>query len=334
MRIVFLNSLEKKDSGAMIQEAQVWIGEEEGIWRMGWNELLADGQSEDLWYEGSSWSEMLHVYRHRLAAKLGVGFRPVMEGIWDEKEGVTGRGMAAQKLFCYSELNGNEPVYNELTAWRRKKASAERKAPYLIASNRLLRMISVFLPQTADELLQLPGVGENKAGEYGAELLEITKGVERKRTFPLDWVEQEIDGEVFRTWLYKQKEVKYRAEMEKFSIRRAALEALAEGLKVEDICMRTGIERRDAVELLENLEKEGYNTDDLVSAELEEMSEAEQQAVWHAYEELGDALLKPVLHKVYGTEAAEGSSLDTLYERLRLIRIRYRRQRESARHAG
>ncbi|MGG3454855.1 HRDC domain-containing protein [Paenibacillus rhizolycopersici] len=334
MRIVFLNSLEKKDSGAMIQGAQVWIGEEEGIWRMGWNELLADGQSEDLWYEGSSWSEMLHVYRHRLAAKLGEGFRPVMEGIWDEKEGLTGRGMAAQKLFCYSELNGNEPVYNELTAWRRKKASAERKAPYLIASNRLLRMISVFLPQTADELLQLPGVGENKAGEYGAELLEITKAVERKRTFPLDWVEQEIDGEVFRTWLYKQKEVKYRAEMEKFSIRRAALEALADGLKVEDICMRTGIERRDAVELLENLEKEGYNTDDLVSAELEEMSEAEQQAVWHAYEELGDALLKPVLHKVYGTEAAEGSSLDTLYERLRLIRIRYRRQRESARHAG
>ncbi|GIP47221.1 HRDC domain-containing protein [Paenibacillus sp. DXFW5] len=334
MRIVFLNSLEKKDSGAMIQGAQVWIGEEEGVWRMGWNELLADGQSEDLWYEGSSWSEMLHVYRHRLAAKLGEGFRPVMEGIWDEKEGVTGRGMAAQKLFCYSELNGNEPVYNELTAWRRKKASAERKAPYLIASNRLLRMISVFLPQTADELLQLPGVGENKAGEYGAELLEITKAVERKRTFPLDWVEQEIDGEVFRTWLYKQKEVKYRAEMEKFSIRRAALQALAEGLKVEDICMRTGIERRDAVELLENLEKEGYNTDDLVSAELEEMSEAEQQAVWHAYEELGDALLKPVLHKVYGTEVAEGSSLDTLYERLRLIRIRYRRQRESARHAG
>ncbi|MBW4840119.1 MAG: HRDC domain-containing protein, partial [Paenibacillaceae bacterium] len=282
MRIVFLNSLEKKDGGAMIRGAQVWIGEEEGVWRMGWNELLADGQTEDLWYEGASWSEMLHIYRHRLAAKLGEGFRPVMEDIWDEKEGLTRRGMAAQKLFCYSELNGNEPVYNELTAWRRKKASAERKAPYLIASNRLLRMISVFLPQTADELLQLPGVGENKAGEYGAELLEITKAVERKRTFPLDWVEQEIDGEVFRTWLYKQKEVKYRAEMEKFSIRRAALEALAEGLKVEDICTRTGIERRDAVELLENLEKEGYNTDDLVSAELVEMPEAEQQAVWLA----------------------------------------------------
>ncbi|WP_068786709.1 HRDC domain-containing protein [Paenibacillus phocaensis] len=334
MRIVFLNSLEKKDDGAMLRGAQVWIGEEEGVWRMGWNELSVDGEKEDLWYEGASWSEMLHIYRHRLAAKLGEGFRPVMEGIWDEKEALTGRGMAAQKLICYSEFNGNEPVYNELTAWRRKKASSERKAPYLIASNRLLRMISVFLPQTVDELLQLPGVGENKAGEYGAELLAITQAADRNHGFPLDWVEQEIDDEVFRSWLYKQKEVKYRAEMEKFSVRRAVLEALAEGLKVEEICMRTGIERRDAVELLENLEKEGYNTDDLVSAELEEMPEAEQQAVWMAYEELGDTLLKPVLHKVYGTEAAEGGNLDTLYERLRLIRIRYRRHRESVRHAG
>ncbi|MGG6312471.1 HRDC domain-containing protein [Paenibacillus macerans] len=334
MRIVFLNSLEKKDDGAMLKGAQVWIGEEDGVWRMGWNELSADGGQEDLWYEGASWSEMLHIYRHRLASKLGEGFRPVMEGIWDEKEELSGRGMAAQKLFCYSEMNGNESMYNELAAWRRKKASAERKAPYLIASNRLLRMISVFLPRTVEELLQLPGVGENKASEYGAELLEITKNGERARDFPLDWVEGATDPEVFRSWLYKQKEAKFRVEMEKYSVRRAVLEALAEGLKVADICARAGIERREAVELLEDLEKEGYNTDDLVNSELEEMPEGEQTAVWQAYEELGDALLKPVLQKVYGSEAPDGGNLDMLYERLRLIRIRYRRHRDSARHAG
>ncbi|WP_430101135.1 HRDC domain-containing protein [Paenibacillus macerans] len=183
MRIVFLNSLEKKRNGALMTEAQVWIGEEEGQWRMGWNELTADGEQEHLWYEGASWSEMLHVYRHRLAVKLGEGFRPVMEGIWDEKEQLRGRGMAAQKLICYSELNANEPVYNELCVWRRKKAAADRKAPYLIASNRLLRMISTFLPHTAEELLQLPGVGENKAAEFGAEVLDITEKAERTHDF-------------------------------------------------------------------------------------------------------------------------------------------------------
>ncbi|MUG25909.1 helicase [Paenibacillus macerans] len=334
MRIVFLNSLEKKRNGALMTEAQVWIGEEEGQWRMGWNELTADGEKKHLWYEGASWSEMLHVYRHRLAVKLGEGFRPVMEGIWDEKEQLRGRGMAAQKLICYSELNANEPMYNELCAWRRKKAAADRKAPYLIASNRLLRMISTFLPHTAEELLQLPGVGENKAAEFGAEVLDITQKAERTRDFPLDWVEREIDDETFRSWLYKQKEVKFRAEMEKFSVRRSLLESLAAGSSLSDMCSRAGIERREALELLESLEKEGYDTDSLVDAELQEMPEEEQIAVWQAYEELGDAFLKPVLQKVYGAETPEGANLDLLYERLRLIRLRYRRHHESARHAG
>lgn len=175
MRIVFLNSLEKRSSNAVSGGAQVWIGEEEGLWRMGWNETTAEGEQETIWYEGGSWSEMLHVYRHRLVVKLGEGYRPVIEGIWDEREEFQGRGMAAQKLICYSELHGNEEFYNELCAWRRKKASADRKAPYMIASNRLLRLISVFKPWTTEELLQLPGVGESKAAEYGPELLEMAQ---------------------------------------------------------------------------------------------------------------------------------------------------------------
>ncbi|WMT39801.1 HRDC domain-containing protein [Paenibacillus sp. D2_2] len=222
---------------------------------MGWNELEQEGQRETIWFEGASWSEMLLVYRHRLAAKLGEGFRPIIEGIWDERELAQGRGMAAQRLICYSELNSNEDFYTELVSWRRRKASMERKAPYLIASNRLLKLISVFCPHTREELLQLPGVGENKANEYGDELLELTKVRDQSRFFPLDWVEETIDDEVFRSWVYKQKEAKYRAEIEKFSLRRKALECLAEGQNISDICLQTGLERREAVELLEGLEK-------------------------------------------------------------------------------
>ncbi|WP_018753074.1 HRDC domain-containing protein [Paenibacillus sanguinis] len=334
MRIVFLNSLEKKSGGVVRKGAQVWIGEEEGVWRMGWNEFIADGQQEELWYEGASWSEMLHIYRHRLAARMAEGFHPVVEGIWDEGQAFNRRGLAAQKLFCYSEINENTAVYEKLAAWRRKKASAERKAPYLIGSNRLLRMISVFLPQTEEELLQLPGVGQNKASEFGAEVLDITRKEQQARIFPLDWVDEELDAEVFRSWMYKQKENKYREEMEKYGIRRAVLEALAADLKLADICERTGLERREAIELLEDLGKEGYNIDQLVSLELAEMSEGERQAIWQAYEELGDALLKPVLQKVYGDHTADAEGVNTLYERLRLIRIRYRHHQESARQAG
>lgn len=336
MRIVFLNSLEKKENEAVSGGAQVWIGEEEGIWRMGWNETTGEGEQETIWYEGGSWSEMLHVYRHRLVVKLGEGYRPVIEGIWDEREELQGRGMAAQKLVCYSELHANEPLYNELCVWRRKKASADRKAPYLIASNRLLRLISVFQPRTAGELLQLPGVGETKAAEFGSELLDMMKAQEKERPgdFPLDWVGRGLDEEVFRSWMYKQKEAKFRLEMEKFNVRRQLLESLAQGLNLEETCARVGLERREAVEWLELLEKEGYTTDALIQIELKDLPAEQQTAIWSAFEEMGDSFLKPVLQRVYDQDTLQGGDLDQLYERLRLLRICYRRHKEHKPKAG
>ncbi|RUT29178.1 helicase [Paenibacillus zeisoli] len=334
MRIIFLNSMEKKSGEQMPSGAQVWIGEDEGVWRMGWNELTADEEDETVWYEGESWSELLHVYRHRLAVKLGEGFRPVIDGIFHEREEGKGKAALAQKLVFYSELNPNEALFTELSAWRRRRAAAERKAPYLIASNRLLRLISVFQPRTRDELLQLPGVGESKSAEYGDELLELTQQGERSFIFPLNWVEGTLVEEDFRSWLYKQKEVKYRVEMEKFGLRRVMLEAIAEGSDVEEMCRRTGLDRRETVELLEDLEKEGYELEPLLLAELKEVPEAEQTAIWQAYEELGDTFLKPVLQRVYGAELPAESNVEKMYEQLRLIRIRYRRQGPGVRSAG
>ncbi|WMT39800.1 hypothetical protein RE628_20830 [Paenibacillus sp. D2_2] len=47
----------------------------------------------------------------------------------------------------------------------------------------------------------------------------------------------------------------------------------------------------------------------------------------------GDNLLKPVLLRVFGAEAAENNQVDMLYERLRLIRLSFRRNAESVRRA-
>ncbi|MEC0238664.1 HRDC domain-containing protein [Paenibacillus dokdonensis] len=334
MQIVFMNRL-VKESGSDESRAEVWIGEAEGAWKLGWRDMHDSGEvQESIWYEGGSWNEMLYIYRHELAVKLGQGFRPLIDGILLDGEDQKGRSQSIQKLYCYSELNYQELLYNELCAWRRKKAAAERKAPYFIATNRLLRLISTFVPMTVEELLQLPGVGENKAAEYGADVLNITSGQERSHSFPLDWVHDMLDEHTYESWVYKQKELKYKQDLDKYRTKQMLLRGISEGKRLEHMEQESSLTRRELVESLEQLEKEGYDVDTLIAGELQEMPQSEQSEVWNAFEELGDALLKPILQRVYGQEAAAGSVMELRYERLRLIRMRFRREGESRRNAG
>ncbi|MGN7358280.1 HRDC domain-containing protein [Paenibacillus sp. SAF-054] len=334
MQIVFMNRLVKEIEGAESM-AEVWIGEEEGAWRLGWRDMYEGGGiGESTWYEGSSWNEMLYIYRHELAVKLGEGFRPLIDGILHEEEEHKGGAQRIQKLYCYSELNANEELYNELCAWRRKRAASERKAPYFIATNRLLRLISTFVPVTLEELMQLPGVGDNKAAEYGADVLAMTAGAERSHAFPLDWVQDVLDGQAYESWMYKQKEAKYKQDLDKYRTRQMLLRGIIEGKRLEQLEQESSLTRRELVESLEQLEKDGYDAELLIAGELQDMPKAEQEEVWNAFEELGDALLKPILHRVYGQEPAAGPVMEQRYERLRLIRMRFRREAESRRNAG
>ncbi|WP_025690665.1 HRDC domain-containing protein [Paenibacillus zanthoxyli] len=333
MQIVFMNRLSKNSGESPGDFAQLWIGEEEGVWHLGWRDFGENPESADsTWYEGSSWNEMLGGYRHELAVKMGEGYRPLIDGVFHEETAVTGRNQEQMKLQYYSEQHGNEPVYEELCAWRRKRASLEHKAPYLLASNRLLRLLSAYLPQSLEELLQIPGVGEAKAEQYGQELLAITSAAERSHSFPLSWVGKEIEEESFASWLYKQKEIKYKKQLDHLRLRRQLLEGIADGCGLEELTARSQYSRREILEVVEELEKDGYIVDPLIQRELMDMPPGEQEVVWNAYRELGDLFLKPVLHKVYGEDAAPEGGLEMVYERLRLIRIRFRRENSGAAH--
>jgi len=335
MEIVFLNRLSKRNEQGYEDFAQVWIGQHEGGWSAGWStHHVPDESIDDLWYEGSLWQELLHVYRHELALKMAEGYRPLIHGVFHEQEESSGRGQTLQKLYCYSDLFPRDEVYEQLTMWRRQKAATERKAPYFIATNRLLRLISVYLPHTEEELLELPGMGQGKVSQYGTELLAITTQNDRTTPFPLNWVTETLEEEVFLSWLYKQKENQYRQELNKFSLTRTIIEGISDGLSLEHIGMKTGLHRREMVEAVEHLDRDGIDMEKLIHKELVNVSEEEQAAIWSAYEELGDTLLKPVMLKVYGEEKATETGLDQIYERLRLIRIRFRHQQVPDRHVG
>ncbi|OWA34672.1 helicase [Saccharibacillus sp. O16] len=332
MAVVFLNRMEIERE-TEVGAAQVWIEEEDGNWISGWTELDdVESASREIWYEGMVWNEMLAVYRHQLAAKLAEGYRPVIRDTFQEFLESGQRGRYTQKLVCYSELNTDDELYKRLAAWRRAKATEEHRAPYLIATNRALRLISTFLPQTLDELRELPGIGESTIQRYGEGMILHTAELERAHSFPLDWVERRLDEEAFEAWTYKNKERKFKREAERVRANRLLLQAskgtVGEAASLTQISQESGLERRELIEMMESLEKNGYNLDAIIAHELRLMPETQQLAVRQAYRDMGDSFLKPVLKKVYGEDLPGDSGLDILYEQLRLVRIRFRRESE------
>ncbi|MCI3919604.1 HRDC domain-containing protein [Paenibacillus sp. TRM 82003] len=330
MNWVFMNSLQKRIEEGRVATAQVTIGEDAGVWHVYWNEPGEDGEtSETCWFEGEGWNEMLAAFRGQLLQKMTEGYAPMLDNVTGDVQSISGRSEWVQKLNYYSDEHKNEAVYESLREWRRKQAGKEGKAPYMIGTNRLLAMLSAFLPKTEDELVQIPGFGPFKAKLYGKELLAITGTAERTNGFPLDWVVERIDYAQYKLWLHRQHESFQERERERKAQRHALLEAAAAGADLASVKEKiASLTRRDAVAMLEELEKEGYDVEPLIAAELKEVPAEQVARVMTLFAEAGDRYLKPVLQKLESEELWKDVQQDRAYEMLRLIRIRFRRGRD------
>ncbi len=332
MNLVFMNSLEKK-AGDRVVTGQVSICEQQGQWHLLWHEPDEQGEMRQSdWYEGASWGELLAVYHYHIAAKIGEGFQPLLEGRFQTADLPSGKNKFAQMLEFYSAENGNPDLFQSLRKWRWERASKLGIPSYLIATNRVLRMIACFLPRNRQELLQIPGMGESKVEIYGEEMLQWTQEVERKTAFPLDWVPAEVDREQFRMWLYKRQETKLKTAYAKQVHREKLLECVSRGERLSALDQALPLTRRELLAWVEDLEKEGYDMAPLIEAELNDVPGQEIVAALKLFEEQGDRYLKPVVLKMYSEEEIGNKNLDGVYEWLRLLRLRYRRQkREEAR---
>ena len=326
MQVVFLNTFEKIGQDGYMEQAQLSICEQNGVWSVIWT--AGEGKKSDqqlLWFEGGSWEEMMTAFRHGIAVQMGDGYAPIIKDMLDERRTSEGMGSLFSMVQCYGEMNTNSELFEVLREWRRTKAITDKKSAYLVATNRMLWMISAFVPQQLEELLLIPGWGETKQASYAEEVLAITRAFERTTSFPLDWVAETLDPKVYTKWLYKLKENKYKSQMDKQQEKRQLLSAISEGISLDEMQTKLELPRCDLMEKIEKLETEGYDIEPLIERELEKMPESEQQLVWDALLSVGDRYLKPVLFKVYREEAVQGKPLDLLYDRLRLIRLRYRR---------
>jgi len=328
MNWVFMNSLQKRTEEDRVATGQVTIGEDAGVWHVYWNEPGPDGEpSEMCWFEGHSWNDMIAAFRERLLEKMAEGYAPLLDNVTGDVQSLNGRTEWAQKLLFFGETNRNEAVYEALREWRRKRAGQDGKAPYMIGTNRLLSMLSAFLPRTMDELVQIPGFGDFKAKLYGEDILRITGGAERETSFPLDWVEDRIDYAQYKLWLHRQQEAYRERERQRRERREAMLEANANGASLTAFAEAASLARREAVALLEELDREGCDVSPMLERELGELPVEARQRAYAAFGAAGDRYLKPVLQKLAEEEPWKSEPTDRAYEWLRLLRLRFRREK-------
>ncbi|UUZ87068.1 HRDC domain-containing protein [Paenibacillus sp. P26] len=183
---MFLNSLEKVTEEGGVRSAQVSIGEEDGVWHVMWSEKSEDGRTEqETWYEGQHWNELLTAFRERLLSRQADGYRPLIETAGSGLTPSDERAVYIQMLQYYAELNPNETLYESLRQWRLKQAAKEGKAPFIVATNRSLSLISVFVPQTEEERCSRRGSVKRRSPNTPQTSLRLRRNRRVPRSFLL-----------------------------------------------------------------------------------------------------------------------------------------------------
>jgi hypothetical protein len=278
-----------------------------------------------------SWEELLAAFRHGVASKMREGFRPILDGMLEETPFWERSPSLQQLLQCYADLQGAEEASAALRIWRRAKSLEEKKSAYLIATNRELQMLAVYLPQTLEELEQIPGFGKIKVERYGNDLIEMLKGVERNHVFPLEaWVKAAVSEEQLSSWMFQVKQEKYGKALATVQEKRSLLVGIREGRTLGQLEGELNFPRRKLLEKIERLDEEGYDVLPVVDQELLELSPEELLQIETAIEQLGDRYLKPLLRQVYGEISSNDQEVERQYEKLRMMRIRFRRVRKTA----
>jgi hypothetical protein len=334
MYLIFVNSLERK-SETKTEMGKVSIHEEHGKWTALWTSPDLQGtQQVDCWYEGTSWSDLLGNFKYGVAQKLADGFIPLVQDFSFQTEKSEGQNRALLLEF-YSELHMDEPLYQALKEWRLKRSKTEKKAPYLIATNRMLKMVATFVPHTREELMQLPGFGKQRSMQLANELCAITGTMTQPEKFPLIWVKDRVDQPTLQSWLLKQKEERAKRELDAGQRRKAMLLAMTGGQTFVAACEACGINLRDGAQLLEDLERDGYELGGWLQLQWDcfpnDMFNKENAL--EGFEELSDRFLKPVLLRQFTEQQLAGKNQDEMYAWLRIVRLYYRNSLEKTQAA-
>ncbi len=208
----------------------------------------------------------------------------------------------APKKANKQELEYNHALFALLRARRKQLADAAGLPPYVIFADRTLVEMAAYAPQSPERLLDISGVGQVKARQYGPAFLEVLQDYCRKHNLP--------------------EKTKATRRTKDDSGRRYVMvaEAFNAGESLTDLVARYNVTTATILEHLNRYLAAGHTL--RRAAELLALSSAspdQQAAAFAAFAELGTDLLKPVFDRLNG-------ALD--YDELKILRLCYLSQAE------
>jgi ATP-dependent DNA helicase RecQ len=201
----------------------------------------------------------------------------------------------ASKKANKAELEYNHALFALLRAKRKELADAAGVPPYVIFADRTLVEMAAYAPQSPERLLDISGVGQVKARQYGEAFLEVLRDYCRKHNLP-----------------EKTKEARRPKDD---SGRRYVMvaEAFNAGESVTALMERYHVTAGTILDHLARYAEAGHSlrrAEELLA--LSSASPDQQAAAFAAFDELGTALLKPVFDRLNGT---------INYDELKILRL-------------
>jgi hypothetical protein len=302
-----------------------WIGvhRSDGEWCVSWYEANqadeeAAAREEGVFiYRGEALRQAKESCLEYIRNKENQGYRlafPIRIG-----EGNQRAGSSLTEFDYYSEIHYDNECYEQLRQWRFKTAQDKKVSPFIVATNRLLKQLSTFLPHNEQEAVQLHGFSTNKWNQYGSDIVEIISKYDRLHAFPLDWVHHQVVIDDFENWKEEQtlaKQQKNKDFQDQWKREKTALlEGIQKGLSLEQVSGNSNQPISTVLKRMERLQEEGYEVLPWLEKEVETIADLSNLIA--AAQELGTTYAKPVFLRLY--ENSPNNEARLKYDQIRTV---------------
>lgn len=146
----------------------------------------------------------------------------------------------------------DEPLFEKLRTWRREKAEERGIPPYVVFTDATLRELARAHPSTAEELLEIQGIGLKKAADYGHEVLTLIINHTQRSDSPVQIAPLEFAPPRPKIAASKPKVTRPSQQKQR------AWKMLAEGATLEEVREAAGVSQATILTYLEDyIEHEG-----------------------------------------------------------------------------